>query len=473
MQKNSLYIRYLVPLAFVLSPLAAYGEKLTYQDFLKRVASQHPERQIDEKDINVVSNEMMKVGRLPDPRISISRERIPFSSMEGKTQSEWNLSLSQSFPWPGTLGAESEAARLKLDARKLSIEEATLLRQLEATELLIQLASLDEKIAIERESLKDAKAIAQYSAARLSQGLGSHLDALQAQNDFEVLNSNIEVLENSRKNLFDAAALLIGKSRNEIELIGSLESIEKSTGLFEDSSSADFALQFLEIQKKSEIAKLETERKRSLPEFMTSAMVMKNDAGMTMYGVMLGVRIPIFSMGTRSAIERESLSTIEKKSLQVEWQARKKKIALDQNLRAIEQIERQIRLLGTSLVPNTKSHLNTALNEYSEGQGNVKQVIDTRKALLALSNTEVDLRVSLLQAKLNVAKASSGFVDGVLNPMIPEIPNPSISSDMPSMGNMKSKSSMKMKSQKTNQKKIKDAPEDLPSSGGMGGMGGM
>lgn len=461
-------------LATPFSPSLAI-EKLDYDEFIRRVGRGSGAVKVETAELNSAVEEVKKSGRLSDPQISLSRERVPFSTEHGKPSSaEWNLSLTQAWPWPGTLNYESRAAESRLEASKAEYAEAETARHFEAASAIIDLAAMQQKLKVERDSLKEAEAIAKYSQAQLSHGLGSHLDALQSRNDLEVLRANISTLESIYLNAHDAVLLLAGLMPGEAVLEGSLEKLE-STATLVNVKQGDLVTQGLEASASADVARLEAERKRTMPEFMTSAMLMRDAAGMTMYGAMLGIRVPLFSSGTRSAIDTQSSLKIQKKAAELTLHEQKKVLAKTQLERALKQASSGLEVIRKTLVPNTRSHLATAITDYGEGRGDVRQVIDSRKALLAFSMAEIDFRAALLRLKVDFARLHAGFTDEVLNVAIPEISGGAISGGMAPMQKMSSKSSVKRKRsiEEKPTKRREESETPTAPSGGMGGMGGM
>ena len=464
---------------------------ITLEEFVRRIDTAHPEKSIDDKQVSLAKSAIEQAGRLMDPQIAVGRERnpLPFLSpmqkadmgadpSPDKSSAAWALSVTQMFPWPGTLSAQKNAAQARVSRSEASFEVNRLTRQMEAADFFLALIRLAERTEIEKQNLIQAQLIIKYSGARLSHGIGSHQELLQAQNEQIVIATNIKAMETQLANLTDYARALITTSPAEASQMNFVLKFPDS-GPAVLKSNQDPTVNRIQTAQAETLAQLNAQQAQTMPEIMTQAMLMREDSGMWMVGAMVGVRLPVFSQAERQSLENQKMTVSSKTMESLTWHEKKKQIALSQLARQLSQLEFTLKTLRLNIIPNSKEHLKSALAEFSQGKGSIRTVTDARKSLLTFEDSEILFKEHVLKSQLAQQKAFFGFTDDVLNADIPQLSSSAMgNSEMnPSgqMGGMKNGMKMKKKSRPESYRKSAPIEDDATpnAGGGMGGMGGM
>lgn len=131
-------------------------------------------------------------GSLPDPRIGFTIANLPLDSFSFKKEAmtQKQVSLAQTFPWPGKRGLksrttelESAIMELKLKARKLALARAV-------TGYYYDLGITARSLAFNRETAGSIEQLIQAARTRYASGKGSRQDILMAQIELDKLISD-------------------------------------------------------------------------------------------------------------------------------------------------------------------------------------------------------------------------------------------------------------------------------------------
>ena len=454
-------------------------KKITYQEYILRVTQYYPEKEIDLLELERTKAMEGKTGNLPDPTLSIGRERTPFGSvlqpksvrnqMENNNNgAAWTLTASQNLPWPGSLNAEKQVVKQNVELLSARIKTAHVLHIFEAKEIYLNLVTKSKQIEIERNNLHEAQRIFDSANGRFAHGLGSQVETLTAQSEKAILTANIDILVAEKENLS-----LLAKQRMGISLAQpvdfSLEWVQQ-----ESQNLSDLQRYPIELAAQVESARLKAERRSSLPEFMTSFMLMHDDLGMNMYGVVFGVRVPLYSGGIRDALSAEENLVAQKSQKEILWHEEKKNLALAMNSRKKISLEKNKSILLKELVPLAERRLSIETTEYINGKVSLPNLNESRKNLFKLKLTQLNIDSELAVVSLANERISAGFLDGEINTEIPSFLPVNMSDGAMEKNSMagsmsKSESGKKMNSEKLF--KSNESNEDSASDKSTNSMG--
>lgn len=456
--------------------------RVDFDTYLKEVSEKGLEAKFEDLEVRSARESENRAGRLMDPEINIGRQNVPIMKQNMSTMStsenrslspSWNLQLTQNFPWPGTLGHESSAAEKRTKLAKTGAQLSKLERVSGAGEFFVDLVAAEKNIAIEKLSLDEASRVLKWTENRFSLGKSSHHEVIQSRIEREVLATNLATLMSEFLNMKDQAAQLMGRARaNEIEFVFEYPK------LIQKDEQADLYKESLDAERGAVVEDLQAERKRTLPSFMLSLMLMQEDTGMVMGGAMVGVKVPIFSHGVRRSLESEKEIALTRAAQSSALYEQKKVIARAQNDRRISQIHANLKVVDASLIPAAQSHLEQVGEEYAQGKAQLSLITEARRNLLRLRQAQNALRAASAKSELLRVQIEAGLLDNASSYVIPQIPQTQGMNAMSGMNEMPS-SKMKMKTkstkkptqkmQKPNMNKMgEDDMDKKPMSRGMG-----
>lgn len=408
-------------MALALGPIARAQSprQIGYETFIELVSKQHPETAINEQRLASAKERIERSGILPDPQVSVGRTD-PDVSLE--------VSISQAFPWPGSLASEEKAATAQTAAIESSLAGDDLERRFAAAELFLRMVRVAKLITVQQANFAVVESVRNFAHTKFTQGVGSHMEYLQAHSESGILKANLAALRVDLKNLKRHAVLLLNDptltSPDSLQL--DLEWPSKSAR--NDPNTSDIVRQKLIRSKDVEIARSDVARRRSLPSFMATGMVMQEkESGMQMLGGMIGMSVPLYSAAERRSLSRDSVLAESRIDRQLTWHDRRKVLALEQAQDRIAQIQANATALRKEIIPPVREHMEGATAQFSQGKGDIIAIIDGRRTLLNLQVSEIQTSEALALAILDVEKIHAGMFDMLLDQDTPQLSSPSAS----------------------------------------------
>ncbi|MFS0754244.1 TolC family protein [Noviherbaspirillum sp. 1P10PC] len=135
-----------------------------------------------------------------NPEVSAEHARrvISQAGVPGETQRDWGVGVSQTFEVAGQQGYRRQAAHLQMRALEATIEDTRREVRFDVERRFVQVLSLQERIATERQSLKIIEDTARAVAKRVAAGEDSKLDgnlatveAVRSQNQIAALGEQL------------------------------------------------------------------------------------------------------------------------------------------------------------------------------------------------------------------------------------------------------------------------------------------
>ncbi|MBN2170496.1 MAG: TolC family protein [Candidatus Krumholzibacteriota bacterium] len=163
-------LRVLLPLLGLLAApeLSASSSPPGLEDLVAEALAQSPVLAAARERWDAADEAARAAGALPDPRLGLGRFVREVESRVGPQRHK--ISLSQTIPWFGTLGARREAAAARAEAAGHRLRAARREVIHEVTRLWIELAWLDADIAAGQERLALAEALVPAVTARYEGG---------------------------------------------------------------------------------------------------------------------------------------------------------------------------------------------------------------------------------------------------------------------------------------------------------------
>lgn len=407
----------------------AVEQRVNYKKFVDFVARFHPEKPIDQLVLASSQVQEKKLGRLPDPQLTLSGEDFPLeqpmdqtaSTMEEKTpQQKWRLNFTQSFPWPGTL--EQERKKGATQSKKVEVagnlEQAK--RILRARELFIEMVTTQKLLKIERENLKEVENILLSAQTRLRYGIGSHHDSIEAHHEKILLNFTIEAMEANLEGLKDRAAQMMGRQSAggiffDLDSGMNDEHTSPQPIAQEDLTKVQIALEEGVAREKKELDKF-----RASASFSAGGMLMK-EGNMNTYGIMVGFTLPLYSGGLRDSLDEEYLLAVKKSKGQQAFHDMQKAMVLKSLAKREKIAKAQFEGLKNQIVPSAQEHLRTIATEYGIGKTSFATVNTARRQLLRYQESKVYAEKELALIGVSRERIGYGILEMDIDRLMPNI----------------------------------------------------
>lgn len=183
------------------------------QDYFQIAQNQNPELQAKKFEFEAAIQRVPQVSSLPDPTASLG---VFISAVETRVGAQRaRLSLSQMFPWFGTLEAKRDAAAAQAQVKFYDWRDAQNKLLFDIQKLYYELYELDERIAIFQDNLKYLDTYEALAEAKVAAGQGALADVVRVQLQRNELKTNIKLLEDKHQPLRVAFNKLLNREDSE------------------------------------------------------------------------------------------------------------------------------------------------------------------------------------------------------------------------------------------------------------------
>jgi len=232
------------------------------QDYFQIAQEQNPELQAKKFEFEAAMQRIPQVSSLPDPSASLG---VFVSAVETRVGAQRaRLSLTQMFPWFGTLEARRNAAAAEAQVKFYEWLDAQNQLYFDIQKLYYELYELEERIAILKDNLKYLDTYEELAQAKVSSGAGALADVVRVQLQRNELETNIKLLEDKRRPLQIAFNKLL--HREEVETITLPDTLLLPAANFlQDSLNANPKLTRLDAQNQALVLQQEVIAKDRMP----------------------------------------------------------------------------------------------------------------------------------------------------------------------------------------------------------------
>ncbi|WP_057936108.1 TolC family protein [Algoriphagus resistens] len=366
------------------------------------------------KAFEAAMEKIPQVGSLQDPSLSFGYFISPVETRVGPQKARF--SLTQMFPWFGTLQAQQDVASLQAEVKYQEFLDAKnqLYNQLAA--VYYPLLETHELIAIEQENLRILETYYSLATSKLENGTGSLTDALRADILIQAAKTNLEVLKvkidgsNSWLN-----SLLSRPHDSPVEISEKLEIIGEEREISPDSIQSNPLLEGMDLKIQSSEASKRVAQKQGMPKLGAGVdyvlvgertdMAMA-DNGKNVLMPMVTMSLPIFRGKYKGAQKEAELMQesykLEKEELNNKLYGSYHRYSTDMKIQddLISLYERQ--------VVTTQQNLTLLYNSYSNSGKDFEEVLSVQQQLLEFKKMKlkamVAYKTSLAQINYITAK---------------------------------------------------------------------
>lgn len=296
----------------------------TLDDYFKIAAENNPGLQAKYKSFEASMERVVQVSSLPDPNLSFGYFISPVETRVGPQQARF--SLTQMFPWFGTLKAQENAATLLAEANYQAFLDARNKLYYQVAAAYFPLYELEELISIEQENQRILTSYKEISNVKFKNDQGAMVDVLRVDIMLKDAVTNLSILNQKKKPLVTRFNKLLNRDVNEpISIEDSLIIAARDEGYRRDSLLTENPLlEELYLKVKASEAKEQAAIKQGLPKLGVgldyvivgerSDMTLE-DNGRDVFMPMVTMSIPIFR-GKYKAAQKEAQLMQESFTLQ-------------------------------------------------------------------------------------------------------------------------------------------------------------
>ncbi len=351
--------------------------------------------------------QVAQVNALPDPQLSVGVFIRPIETRVGSQVAK--VSISQMFPWFGTLSARGDAATLRAEAAYEVFLHQKLLVTRRVETAYFNWLEWQESISIFEEDLSLLNGILRSAEAKAEVGKASLADVLRLQIRVEDVSSKLVQWRNRENVLLSALRSELNRA-DSIALNPQVVPVESLDATF--TWPSDSALQThprlsrLEALRSSEQSREDAARRAGLPSFglgldymaisPRSDMAVPNN-GMDAFMPMVSVSLPIFRSKYNASIRESQLRQsafqnereTEWNNLQNEWEQVRYNWLY--NVEEVRRLQRN--------VERASSTLRLLESAYASDGADFNGVLEVEEMLLRYRLAELSAQVNLLKTK--------------------------------------------------------------------------
>ena len=390
----------------VLISMGSYSQ--TLEEYFKIAAENNPGLLSQYKEFEAVLQKVPQVSTLPDPSLSFGYFVSPVETRVGPQKARF--SLTQMFPWFGTLKAQGDAAALMAEAKYQSFLDAKNKLYYEVSAAYFPLYELQEWMKIEERNIEILESYKTISNSKFKNGVGTLVDVLRVDIFLKESQTNLEILKKKERPLLTTFNKLL--NRGEFEPVSISETLEIDMLSFDngkDSLLVDHPLlNSLELKVKAVEASERAAIKQGFPKIglgLDYVMVDKRtdmvvpDNGKDVLMPMVTLSLPIFRKKYKAAVKEAQLMQ-ESYSLQ---KTEMTNSLLSNYEMAFFDIEQQTELVSLfdEQITESEQALNLLFTSYGNSGKDFEEVLRMQQQLLTYDKLKI---TALKQYKIALAK---------------------------------------------------------------------
>jgi outer membrane protein TolC len=401
---------------YILILFGSVGYTQTLEHYFEIAAQQNPGLQAKYKEFEAAIQKVEQVSTLPDPNFSFGYFISPVETRVGPQQARF--SLSQMFPWFGTLKAQGDAATLMAEAKYQAFLDARNKLFYQVAAAYYPLYELNRWIAIEKENVALLESYKAIANKKFENGQGPMVDVLRVDIMLKDAQTNLEILTKKEKPLLATFNNLLNRDETEaVEVADTLETSTLAEGHRRDSLLIQNpVLEELELRIKASEASEEAATKQGLPKigFGVDYVLVDErtdmempDNGQNALMPMVSVSIPIFRSKYKAAIKEAQLN---QESYRLQKEDYSNTLSSNYEMAWFEIIRQQELLqLYASQVEETQQALNLLFTAYGNSGNEFEEVLRMQQQLLKYGKMQAtaEMQYELAIARLNYITAKT------------------------------------------------------------------
>jgi outer membrane protein TolC len=377
--------------------IAQTVKSLSLREAISIAVSHNPQSIIGKRRIDSQRGQFWRALSLPQPSVSVNYAFIPVGA--GLDQfSERTIEFAQAFDFPTTIylrgalaASEFRAAEMEYSGAELEIVSRV------KTAYYIVLAK-QQKLALAKENRTLAEDFAAKSAARRKAGEGTQLEQLTASvQRSQALNAVESSLNDLQIAMEELRLLLGGRS-------GTIPDQYQLTDSLTYAPETNSVEQYLDIAKTSSVQLRASSFKRDiastgyslawsslLPSFTASYFSQKRDGVSGLYGVSLGMSVPLWFMFDQRGQIQSASAELSIAEHQLRFTNDSVIVAVRSSYYEKLNSERQLRLYQTEILPESAEILRSATASYAAGEITYLEFLQAKQAVLQARSSYIDV----------------------------------------------------------------------------------
>ena len=356
----------------------------TLDDYFKIAAENNPGLQAVYKEYEASLQKMPQVSTLPDPTFSFGYFFSPVETRVGPQQTKF--SLTQMFPWFGTLKAQGNVAALMAEAKFQNFIDARNRLYFQVASAYYPLYELKDFVRIEQENISILESYKTIATQKFKNGTGTMVDVLRVDIMLKDAQTNLSILRDKEKPLLTTFNKLLNRSETELVLISDTLKSENLSEYYRKDSliAANPKLKKLDLKlQASQVAEI-VAQKQGLPKLGVGLEYVLDismpDNGKNVLMPMVSISIPIFRAKYNASVKESQL-------MQESYTLQKQEVTntlFSEYEMVLFQVQQQLQLISLYQQQIQTSHqsLNLLFTSYGNSGKEFEEVLRMQQQLL-------------------------------------------------------------------------------------------
>lgn len=399
--------RYIILLAAALL-FGTPGNGQSLEAYFKIAAENNPGLQAVYKEYEVALQRVPQVNSIPDPVLSFGYFLSPAETRVGPQQARF--SLTQMFPWFGTLKARGNVAALLAEAKFENFMDARNKLFLQVASAYYPLYEIRTWMQLEEENIRILESYQNIATRKFENGTASMVDVLRAEIMLNEAQTNLEILKDQQGPMETAFNNLLNRPVGEGVFTSDTLIAEVLSGdLRKDSLiSRHPIIQALELKLQSSKTSELLARRQGFPQLgigLDYVLVGERedlslpDNGKDIFMPMISISIPIFRGKYNASVKEAQLM---QESYAFQRQEAENKLISEYEAAWFD-VQKQLQLLTLykEQIQTTEQSLNLLFTSYGNSGKEFEELLRMQQKLLQYQKMRT---TALVQYHLAVAK---------------------------------------------------------------------
>ena len=372
------------------SPVSAdtEGGSPMLQKLIEQALENNPEIKAMQRRFDMMRARIPQAKALDEPVLSVGYmgNIAPFYVQRGDPSSGRTISISQDFPFPGKRSLKGKIANSDTEAEWWNFEQTRRNVVAEVKDAYFDLYYVTKALGVITKTKTLLEQFTKIAEARYSVGRGIQQDVLKAQVEFSKLIEQQTMLE-QRKQIAEARlnSLLYRESDSPVAAPAELKPRDFPYTLTELNETAIANYPDLKAQRrKIEGAQyaIQLAKKDFYPDFAVGFTYVNRPAMPEMYGVTVGIKLPIYYAQKQRPAITEATASFEAEKRSFENTTTILMFKIRDKYLAETTARRLLSLYSTTIVPQSSLSLESAIAGYQVGRVDFLTLLDNLVTLL-------------------------------------------------------------------------------------------
>ncbi|AVR44295.1 hypothetical protein C7S20_02940 [Christiangramia fulva] len=375
------------------------------QEYMKLAGENNPELKATFNEYMAAMEQVPQVGALPDPTLAFGIFLQPVETRLGAQR--FNTSVSQMFPWFGTLSAKKDVATQMAKAKYEAFEDVKLQLYRDVGTTYDELYYLDKAIDITRENLDILASFKELARVNFEGGRTGFVSVLRVEMEEQELRDKLSLLEDKKLPLKAKFASLLNTDLPDS--IAFPDTLQVKTVMYEKETLVDSVLvnsprlKKLEHEVEAMANQEEVAKKMGLPSFNLGVnyiniaprtdMDLPDNGKDALVFPQVGISIPLYS-GKYKAMRREASLKKEAASLRKEDMTNSLKTTVESLYQQYRDAMRRVELNANLSDISTRSR-DLLQTQFTNGEMDFEEILRMERKVLNYRLEEARARVDL------------------------------------------------------------------------------